>query len=113
MVYVMGGTLYEDGTVRLDDKGVMIRHFYFPFVSRFLPYERIESVHSGTLPGFGGRWRIWGTTDFSCWYSFDIRRPSKVTAIVLEVQGWVAPAFTPKDPGKVESIVAAHLARTQ
>ncbi|MFC4603809.1 hypothetical protein [Rhodococcus kronopolitis] len=106
----MGGTLYEDGTVRIDANGVTIRHYYLPFVSRFLPYERIESVHSGELSNIGGRWRIWGTTDFSHWYSFDIRRPSKSTAIVLETPGRVTPAFTPMDPDAVESMIAAQLA---
>lgn len=110
-VRAMGGDLYVDGTVRLNDRGVTIRHFYFPFVSRFLPYERIVAVHVAELPDIGGRWRIWGTTDFSCWYSFDIRRPWKSTAIVLETFGWATLAFTPKDPDKVESIIAAQLAR--
>ncbi|MFE3289131.1 hypothetical protein [Rhodococcus sp. NPDC059234] len=109
----MGGNLYEDGTVRLDDRGVTIRHFYFPFVSRFLPYERIESVHLGALPDIGGRWRIWGTTDFSYWYSLDLRRPVKTMAIVLEIWGWGRPAFTPKDPDTVASMISAGLARTR
>ncbi|MFC9790140.1 hypothetical protein [Rhodococcus sp. NPDC127528] len=106
------GTLYQDGTVRIDSRGVTIRHYYFPFVGKTVPYERIESVHSGVLPGLGGRWRIWGTTDFSCWYSLDLLRPTKHTAIVLEILGRGTPAFTPRDPDAVESVIAAHLART-
>lgn len=104
-------TLYEDRTVRLDTDGVTIRHFYFPFVSRYLPYEKITSASTGVLPGFGGRLRIWGTTDFSSWYSFDILRPAKTTAVVLETQGRVTPAFTPKDPDKVESIITKQIAK--
>lgn len=110
----MGGVLYEDGTVRLDERGVAIRHFYFPFVSRFLPYEKIESMHLAALPDIGGRWRIWGTTDFSYWYSFDVRRPAKTMGIVLENWGWgTTPVFTPKDPDKVASIISARLSRTR
>ncbi len=102
-------TLYEDGTVRLDAEGVTIRHFYFPFVSKHVPYETITAVSTGVLPGLGGRWRIWGTTDFSSWYSFDLLRPKKTTAVELEISTWGTPAFTPRDPDEVERIIARHL----
>lgn len=113
MVAGMGGILYEDRTVRLDDRGVTIRHFYFPFVSRFLPYEKIEYVQNAALPDIGGRWRIWGTGDFSHWYSLDLLRPRKHTAIVLEIWGYGTPAFTPRDPDTVASIISAGLTRTR
>lgn len=85
----------------------------FSFVSRFLPYESIESVHIAALPDIGGRWRIWGTSDFRYWYSVDLLRPSKRTPTVVEIWGWGTPVFTTKDSDTVDSIISAALARTR
>lgn len=100
---------YEDGTVHVDDRGVTIRHFYFPFVSKFVPYSQIESVDLGTMSWLSGRLRIWGTGDFSSWYSLDLLRPWKDTAVVLTVTGRGAPSFTPRDPHRVEVEIKKHI----
>lgn len=86
-----------------------VRHFYLPFVRRLLPYEKTESVHATALPNIGGQWRIWGTTDVGYWYGFDIRRPARSMTVMLEISGRGTPAFTPKDPDKVASIIEAEL----
>ncbi|MFE4500201.1 hypothetical protein ACFRFQ_10080 [Rhodococcus sp. NPDC056743] len=102
-------TIYEDRTVRLDDQGVTIRHYYFPFVSKYVPYSQIQSVDLGVMSWLSGRLRIWGTTDFSSWYSLDLLRPWKDTAVVLTLTSRGAVSFTPRDPGHVENLIAEHL----
>ena len=101
--------LYEDRTVRIDDQGVTIRHYYFPFVSKFIPYSQIESVDLGVMSWLSGRLRIWGTTDFSSWYSLDLSRPWKETAVVLTLAGRGAPSFSPKDPDRVEAEIRSRI----
>ncbi|UJC76731.1 hypothetical protein D4768_02885 [Rhodococcus erythropolis] len=102
-------TIYEDRTVRIDDQGVTIRHYYFPFVSKFVPYSQIETVDLGVMSWLSGRLRIWGTTDFSSWYSLDLSRPWKETAVVLTLAGRGAPSFSPKDPDRVETEIRSRI----
>ncbi|BAH31267.1 hypothetical protein RER_05590 [Rhodococcus erythropolis PR4] len=102
-------TIYEDRTVRIDDQGVTIRHYYFPFVSKFVPYSQIESVDLGVMSWLSGRLRIWGTTDFSSWYSLDLSRPWKETAVVLTLAGRGAPSFSPKDADRVETEIRSRI----
>ncbi|REK78066.1 hypothetical protein DVG80_32690 [Rhodococcus erythropolis] len=101
--------IYEDGTVRLNEDGVTIRHYYFPFVGKFVPYSQIETVDLGVMSWLGGRLRVWGTTDFGSWFSFDLRRPWKDTAVVLSLEGGGAPAFTPADPSVVNAEIGKRL----
>ena len=69
-------TIYEDRTVRLDDQGVTIRHYYFPFVSKFVPYSQIESVDLGVMSWLSGRLRIWGNNRFQF-----VVQPGSVTPV--------------------------------
>lgn len=102
--------LYEDSTVRVDDDGVTVFRYYFPFATKkFIPYARIRAVDSGVLPGFGGRWRLWGTSDFMNWFALDVRRPLKDTAVVLDVGRRVAPTFTPEDSDAVVDAIRVRL----
>lgn len=102
-------TIYEDRTVRIDDQGVTIRHYYFPLVSKFVPYSQIETVDLGVMSWLSGRLRIWGTTDFSSWYSLDLSRPWKETAVVLTLAGRGAPSFSPKAPDRVETEIRSRI----
>ncbi|MCJ0904496.1 PH domain-containing protein [Rhodococcus sp. ARC_M6] len=102
-------TIYEDRTLRIDNQGVTIRHYYFPFVSKFVPYSQIESVDLGIMSWLSGRLRIWGTTDFSSWYSLDLSRQWKETAVVLTLTGRVTPSFSPKDADRVDAEIRSRI----
>lgn len=111
MIPVSAGTstIYEDRTLRIDNQGVTIRHYYFPFVSKFVPYSQIESVDLGIMSWLSGRLRIWGTTDFSSWYSLDLSRQWKETAVVLTLTGRVTPSFSPKDADRVDAEIRSRI----
>jgi len=106
-----GGTaMYDDAEVVCDDNAIVIKHYY-PWGAKRIPYASIRRVQPLPLTGVNSlrRWRIWGSGDFRHWWNFDARRPTKKTALVLDVGGWVRPTITPDDPEAVEQILRDHL----
>jgi len=101
---------YEDSSVRIDDAGITIKRYYFPILlHKRIPFARIKDVGSAPLSPVNGRWRIWGTTDFGTWYSFDPRRPRKDVAVALDTGGWIGPGFTPDDPDAVVALIRQRI----
>jgi hypothetical protein len=103
-------TLYDDGGIACDDRGVVIRR-YFPWGGeKRVPYTDIRAVEAVPLTGLAKlrRWRIWGSGDFRHWWNLDTRRPRKDLALVLHTGGRVLPTITPDDPTEVRRILAAH-----
>jgi hypothetical protein len=56
------------------------------------------------------RWRIWGSGDFVHWWNLDPHRPTKDTALVIDIGARVRPTITPDDAARVERIVRSHIA---
>lgn len=102
------GVLYDDGRIACDDDGVRIRWYYL-WGPKWIPYQAIRAVHSRPLSRVRGKWRIWGSGDFTHWYNLDPGRPDKDTAIELDTGGRVVPTITPDDPAAVERIISAHM----
>jgi hypothetical protein len=100
------GVLYDDGTIVCTKSELVIGRYYLWGAKR-IPYKRIRSVER--LPPLRvRRWRIWGSGDFVHWWNLDRRRPSKDTALVLDVGTRIRPTITPDDPDAVEQVLAAH-----
>ena len=105
-----GGFLYDDGRVALDEDGVTLRGYYFPFgQSKRILYRSIRGVQTGPLTWLTGKGRLWGTTSPGYWFPLDMSRPRKSTLVVLDVGGMVKPAFTPEDPAQVRAIIDQHV----
>ncbi|MCZ4563679.1 hypothetical protein O4160_22825 [Rhodococcus sp. IEGM 1401] len=103
---INGDVIYDDGPVRLDEAGVTLRYYYFPFATKkFVPYDRIRAVDTAVLGNWNGRWRLWGASTIDQWLPLDVMRPKKDTAVVLTLRR-ISPVFTPDDPDQV-----AHLIR--
>ena len=102
-------TLYSDGTVKCDEDGILIRHYYFPFVSKRIAYDRIRRVEHREMGLGSGRLRLWGTSYPGIWYSFDLRRPAKRIAIIVDKGDAVKAAFTPEDSDAVLRILQEHV----
>ena len=96
--------LYDNGRITCDDTGVVIR-WYYPWGHKTIPYAAIRNVTRRPLTGIRGRWRIWGSGDFVHWYNLDPSRPSKDTALELDLGRRVRPVITPDDPDAVEAII--------
>ncbi|HZT65660.1 MAG TPA: PH domain-containing protein [Acidimicrobiales bacterium] len=103
----MAETLYDDGRIVCDDDGLVIRWYYL-WGSKRIPYRSIRSVDQRPLTRVRGKWRIWGSGDLQHWYNLDPHRPSKETALELDVGGRVRPTITPDDPEAVGRILAQH-----
>lgn len=104
-----GGFLYDDGRVALDESGITLRGYYFPFgQSKHIPYRSIREVRTAPLTWLTGKGRLWGTTSPAFWFPLDLSRPRKTTLVVLDTGAWVKPAFTPDDPAQVQAIIGQH-----
>jgi hypothetical protein len=97
---------YDDGTIRCDDRGLSIRHYY-PWGTKRIPYSAIAGVETLPLTGFSKvrKWRIWGSGDFIHWWNLDPHRPSKDVALVIDVGHRIRPTITPDDPTAVARIL--------
>jgi hypothetical protein len=98
--------LYDDGRIELDQGGITIRRYYFPFgASKHIPYGRIRDVQERRLTATFGKGRLWGSGDLRHWVPLDLRRPWREKALVLTVGTWVQPVITPDDPDRVLAIL--------
>ncbi len=102
----MNSVAYDDGRILCDDQGLTIRRYY-PWGAKRIRYPAVRSVSILPLTGANRvrRWRIWGSGDFIHWWNLDAQRPSKATALVLDVGGHVRPTITPDDPAAVSRIL--------
>jgi hypothetical protein len=97
---------YDDGSIRCDEQALSIRRYY-PWGTKRIPYTSIKSVDTLPLTGLQKvrRWRLWGSGDFVHWWNLDLQRPSKSTALVIDVGRRVRPTITPDDPTEVARIL--------
>ncbi len=101
--------LYDDGRIACDDDGVIIRWYYL-WGTKKIAYSDIRSVGKRPLTRLRGRWRLWGSSDFTHWYNLDGNRPNKTVALELVTNKRVRPVITPDDPDAVATIIADHTA---
>ncbi len=102
------GALYDDGRIRLDDGGLTIRWYYL-WGKKRIPYGAIRSIDVRPLTTWRGRWRVWGSSDFTHWFNLDPTRPNKETAIEIHRGGRVIPTITPDDADTAARIISEHL----
>jgi len=95
---------YRESGIVLDDDAVVIHHYY-PWGSKTVPYRSIKGVQRVALATFKGRARIWGTANPGYWANLDMKRPSKMEGLVLDVGKHIKPFITPNDPDRVEALI--------
>lgn len=69
--------LYKDILVEIKDYSTTLKNYYFPFGSKKILFKDIENIEIKEPTLFNGKWRIWGTDNFSYWFSLDFSRPSR------------------------------------
>jgi len=100
---------YDDGSVALAGDALVIRRYYFPFGAKRIPYGEIEQVRRVPLTFMRGRYRLWGSGDFTHWFNLDMARPSRDDAFIIQVSGKsIKPVITPRDPDTVATELASH-----
>lgn len=103
--------LYEDGGLILDEEGVTIRRYYFPWAgAKRISYRQLRHVEAHPMGALTGRGRIWGTTTARYWLPLDLERPRKQTLLVLDIGRRVRPAVSPDDPDQVLELLRERMA---
>jgi hypothetical protein len=94
---------YSDKLISIDDEGITIRIFYFPFCgAKRVNFSDIEIVWASK----GGCFRLWGSDDFRTWFGLDSRRMSRsMTFIITQKNKWSRVGFTCEDSESVAKIL--------
>jgi hypothetical protein len=94
---------YQDTYLTLDDDGLTIRAYYFPYGAKRILYADIQRVERYTLSFWTGKGRIWGGSH-RYWLHLDPKRPAKTDAWILHLHSqYVCPVVTPDDPAAFEA----------
>lgn len=102
--------LYEDPGLTLDDDGITINRYYFPFAtSKRIAYDDIVGIKAQSMSWATGKGRFWGATDPRYWFPLDIHRGRKSTLLILDVGRRVRACVTPEDPAKVIEVLKARV----
>lgn len=104
---------YNDDGLVLDDEGLTILHYYFPWAGRKrIHYVDLRGVQSRPMTWSAGRGRIWGTFNPRYWLPLDLGRPRKKVLLVLDVGRRVSPVITPADPQRVLGLLQSRIRGT-
>ncbi|MBV8350518.1 MAG: hypothetical protein JOZ49_24320, partial [Mycolicibacterium sp.] len=81
-----GGPLYADGTLSLDERGLTIRRYYFPWAgAKRISYDGVVRVEVRPMNWLTGKGRLWGTAIPRYWLPLDMRRPAKQTLLCFDL----------------------------
>jgi hypothetical protein len=98
--------LYEDAGLRLDEDGITIRRYHFPWAGpKWIGYPEVRQIHAQPMNWLSGKGRIWGASDPRYWFPLDTHRGSKRTLLVLDIGRRVRPCITPDDPDRVVELL--------
>jgi hypothetical protein len=87
--------IYQDNQIICDDEALTILHYYFPLGSKRIPYTAIKKIEDYQMGLLTGKLRIWGTSLPTYWFHFDLSRPLKTFAIIVDTGDIVKPVITP------------------
>jgi hypothetical protein len=93
---------YSDSLISIDDEGITIRLFYFPFGAKRVNFSDVEVVQALK----GGSMRMWGSDDFRTWFGLDWGRMSRpMTFVIKQKNKWSRVGFTCEDSDSVAEIL--------
>jgi hypothetical protein len=97
---------YDDGLIACSDTELVIRRYTLLLRPRRIPYGSIRSVARIRLNALR-RSRLWGG-DLRQWFNFDLSRPRKDVAFVIDLGEHVKPVVTPDDPHRFADALRGH-----
>jgi len=103
----MKNIIYSDGLVEITTDNILLRKYYFPtFTSKIIEISDIDFVEV-VKPGlFTGKYRIWGTGDFTHWFPLDLARSKRDSIFIVHRKGKkMLIGFTVEDSNTVKSIL--------
>jgi hypothetical protein len=63
---------YNDGKIECTATGIRLRGYYFPYLTKGIPYSSIKGMRRIEMTALKGKWRIWGTGNFRYWANLDV-----------------------------------------
>jgi hypothetical protein len=100
------GIPYSDSLISIDDEGITIKLFYFPYGAKRVNFSNVEVVQAFK----GGCMRLWGSGDFRTWFGLDWGRMSrKMTFIIKQKNKWGRVGFTCEDSDSVAKILQSKI----
>lgn len=107
---VAANVIYDDGGLLIDQDGLTIRRYYFPWAgAKRIAHSEIRGVEIRPLGWLTGKGRGWGSAHPGLWLPLDLSRPRKDTLLVVDVGRRVMPAVTPDDPNRVVELIRAKM----
>ena len=98
--------LYKDILVEISDDSITLKNYYFPFISKKVLFKDIENIEVREPTLFNGKWRIWGSGNFSYWFPIDFSRPLRKEIFFIKYKTQrIKSGFTVVNPEKVEKIL--------
>ncbi len=98
--------IYKDRLIEITSNAILFKNYYFFGSSKRVPFEKIKSVAIDQPSLSAGKWRIWGTGNFTTWYPLDIHRPSRDKIFLMSLIGKrVRIGFTAEDSEAVRLIL--------
>jgi hypothetical protein len=106
----VSGVWYDDGGLMLDEHGVTIRRYYFPWAGpKHIAYQAIRRVEARPMSWLAGRGRGWGTSRPGYWFPLDIRRARKRTLVLFDLGRRVKPCVTPDEPARAIQLLRSRV----
>lgn len=98
--------LYKDKLVEITSDSILFKNYYLFGGPKRVLFEMINSVVSVEPSVTTGKWRIWGTGNFTTWYPLDMNRSSRDTIFLLSITGKkVRIGFTVEDSKTVKQLL--------
>jgi hypothetical protein len=102
--------LYQDARLTLDEDGITIQRYYFPWAgSKRIAYSKIQGIKAQPMGRPSGKGRFWGASDPRYWFPLDFQRGSKSTLLILHVGRGVRPCITPENPERVIELLRTRV----
>jgi len=76
--------LYNDKYLQIFNDRIKFKSWSLPWGKKEVKFSSINKITERKMGSFTGKYRISGTGNFRDWFHFDIDRPKKENAIVLE-----------------------------
>ena len=87
--------IYADKLIRVTEKSILFKSYYFPFGSKRIGLSDIDHVEVIEPSLLSGKWRIHGSGDFRTWFARDLKRPKRDRLFIIHLRNrWRRIGFT-------------------
>lgn len=98
---------YKNHLVEVTDTALRIRHYYFPFGDKIIPFSEIEEIVQRPASLLTGKWRVWGTATPDVWFALDWARPKRdVMFLAILKNKKIKAGFSVEHPQEFAAIVS-------